>query len=87
MPNEWQTVLDEIKSHLSDMAYGTYFTNLKFISNTDGHLVLSVPSIFVKTSIENKYFQVLKDAIAAAGIEYEDLNIILSDKFIIIHFI
>ena len=79
MPNEWQTVLDEIKSHLSDMAYGTYFTNLKFISNTDGHLVLSVPSIFVKTSIENKYFQVLKDAIAAAGIEYEDLNIILSD--------
>ncbi len=79
MPNEWQTVLDEIKSHLSDMAYGTYFTNLKFISNTDGHLVLSVPSIFVKTSIENKYFQVLKDAIVAAGIEYEDLNIILSD--------
>lgn len=79
MPNEWQTVLDEIKSHLSDMAYGTYFTNLKFVSNTDGHLVLSVPSIFVKTSIENKYFQVLKDAIAAAGIEYEDLNIILSD--------
>ena len=80
MPNEWQTVLDELKSHLSEMAYGTYFTNLKFITNEDGHLTMSVPSIFVKTSIENKYFQILKDAIAAAGIEYDDINIILSDK-------
>lgn len=80
MPNEWQTVLDEIKSHVTDMAYGTYFTNLKFITNEDGHLTLSVPSIFVKTSIENKYYQILLDAIAAAGIEYDDLKIILSDK-------
>lgn len=80
MPNEWQTVLDELKSHLSEMAYGTYFTNLKFITNEDGHLTMSVPSIFVKTSIENKYYQILKDAIAAAGIEYDDIKIILSDK-------
>ena len=80
MPNEWQTVLDEIKSHVTDMAYGTYFTNLNFITNEDGHLTLSVPNIFVKTSIENKYSLVLKDALAAAGIEYADLKIILSDK-------
>ena len=75
MPNEWQTVLDEIKSHASEMVYGTYFVNLKFVTNEDGHLELSVPSIFVKTSIENKYMNILKDALRAADIEYEDMKI------------
>ena len=75
MPNEWQTVLDEIKSHVSDMAYGTYFVNLKFVTNEDGHLELSVPSIFVKTSIENKYMHILEDALKAADIGYEDMKI------------
>ena len=75
MPNEWQTVLDEIKSHASEMVYGTYFVNLKFVTNEDGHLELSVPSIFVKTSIENKYMNILKDALKAADIEYEDMKI------------
>lgn len=75
MPNEWQTVLDEIKSHVSDMVYGTYFVNLKFVTNEDGHLELSVPSIFVRTSIENKYIEILKNALKAADIEYEDMKI------------
>ncbi len=79
MPNEWQTVLDEIKAHVTDMAYGTYFANLKFVTNEDGNLVLAVPNIFVKTSIEKKFMKVIDDALAVAGIEYGNMEIIVSD--------
>ena len=39
-----------------------------------------VPIIFVKTSIEKKYYKILEDALKVAGIEYEDLKIILNSS-------
>ena len=70
MPNVWQSVLDEIKTHVSDMAYATYFTQLKLISNENGILVIEAPNIFVKQQIEGKY----RDRIRAAssGVDVKD---------------
>ena len=66
MPNNWQTVLDEIRSGVSDMAYNTYFVSANFISDDDGVVTFSVPSSFVKSSIEKKYGDKVKAAIMNA---------------------
>ena len=67
MPNEWQTVLDEIKNSVSEMAYEAYFARFKFVSNEDGILTSSVPNVFIKTQIEGKYHSAVLDALRVAG--------------------
>lgn len=79
MPNEWQTVLDELKTRVTDMAFETYFKNLRFVTNEDGNLVLAAKNMFVKASIEGKYNAVLKEALQAGGIEYADMEIVIDD--------
>ena len=79
MPNEWQTVLDELKSRATDMAFETYFKNLKFVTNEDGNLVLAVANVFIKTNIEGKYRGLLESALAAGGIEYGTMKIVIND--------
>ena len=79
MPNEWQTVLDELKSRATDMAFETYFKNLKFVTNEDGNLVLAVANVFIKTNIEGKYRYLLESALAAGGIEYGTMKIVIND--------
>lgn len=68
MPNVWQSVLDEIKTHVSDMAYATYFTQLKLISNENGILVIEAPNIFVKQQIEGKYRDRIRAALEALDV-------------------
>ena len=79
MPNEWQTVLDEIKSRVTDMAYGAYFANLKLISLEDGKLTLAVQNPFVKASIDGKYKKALEESLKASGYKYDSISIIVSD--------
>lgn len=79
MPNEWQTVLDELKTRVTDMAFETYFKNLKFVTNEDGNLILAAKNLFVKANMEGKYNKILKDALQAGGIEYATMEIIIDD--------
>lgn len=79
MPNEWQTVLDEIKNRVTDMAYGAYFANLKMMSLEDDVLTLAVPNPFIKASIEGKYRKALEDALKAANFNYKKLEIVIND--------
>ena len=78
MPNEWQTVLDEIKNNVSEMAFATYFTKFNFVSNEDGVLTVAVPSVFVKAQIEAKYKSAVENALKVAHYNYKTLNIIES---------
>ena len=68
MPNEWQSVLDEIKNSVSDMAYNTYFAGKFNFESVDenGLLTITVPSIFIKKQIESKYIDVKEDATVVA---------------------
>ncbi len=79
MPNEWQTVLDELKTRVTDMAFETYFKNLKFVTNEDGNLVLAAKNVFVKANMEGKYNNILREALAAGGIDFADMKIILDE--------
>lgn len=78
MPNEWQTVLDEIKNNVSEMAFATYFLKFDFVSNDNGILTVAVPSIFVKTQIEGKYRSAIEDALKTAHFNYKELKVILN---------
>ena len=80
MPNNWQTVLDEIKSSVSDMAFKTYCTNIKYISAEDCVVTFSVPNSFVKSSIEKKYYNQVVDALKMAGFDCDSFNIIIDDQ-------
>ena len=77
MPNEWQTVLDEIKNSVSEMAYEAYFARFKFVSNEDGILTSSVPNVFIKTQIEGKYHSAVLDALRVAGYVFNDFKVII----------
>lgn len=80
MPNEWQTVLDEIKNNVSDMAFNTYFAKSKFVSSTDTVITFSVPSAFVKSSIEKKYRDKIILSLKNTGVKYTDFDITISDS-------
>ena len=80
MPNEWQTVLDEIKNNVSEMAYEAYFARFNFVSNEDGNLITSVPNVFIKTQIEGKYHSAVLDALKSAGYKYDNLKVIIDGK-------
>jgi len=78
MPNEWQSVLDQIKSRLSDMAFNSYFTNLKFISIENHILTISAPNIFVKQQLEGKYRKQIQESIEAAGVDCTVVEVTLT---------
>ncbi len=80
MPNEWQSVLDEIKNNVSEMAYEAYFARFDFVSNEDGVLTTSVPNIFTKTQIEGKFNSAVIDALKSAGIKYKEFKVIIDGK-------
>ena len=42
MPNEWQSVLDEIKNSVSDMAYNTYFAGKFNFESVDENGLLTI---------------------------------------------
>ena len=77
MPNEWQSVLDEIKNSVSDMAYNTYFAGKFNFESVDenGLLTITVPSIFIKKQIESKYIDAVRDALEVVDFGYADIEI------------
>ena len=75
MRNEWQGVLDEIQRNTSDMAFRTYFANLKLRSKECGVLIIDVPNVFIKAQLEGRKRSVLVDALKVTGIEYNELKI------------
>ena len=75
MRNEWQGVLDEIQRNTSDMAFRTYFANLKLRSKEGRVLIIDVPNVFIKAQLEGRKRSVLVDALKITGIEYDELKI------------
>jgi len=74
MQSEWQGVLDEVRRSVSEMAYGTYFSTSRLISMKDGQIMIGVPSVFIKTQMEKKYNDVIRKALADAGMSYKSLE-------------
>ena len=80
MLNKWQTVLDEIKSNVTDMAFNTYFVDTKFVSEKDGIVTFSVKNTFAQSTVDKKYRSKVLAALKAAGYDCEDYKIIVADN-------
>ena len=80
MPNEWQSVLDEIKNNVSEMAYEAYFARFNFVSNNDGVLTTSVPNVFIKAQIEGKYHNAIIDALDSSKYKYTEFKVIIDNN-------
>lgn len=80
MPNSWQTVLDEIKSSVSDMAYNAFFEKIRFVSDEGGVVTFSVPNSFIRPTIEKKYHKQVLAALKAAGYKCDSFNIVVSEQ-------
>lgn len=75
MRNVWQSVLDEIRRNVTDMAFATYFSNLKLADNSDGVLLIEVPNVFIKAQIEGKYNPVVVRALKTVGVKYDSIKL------------
>ncbi len=71
---EWSVVLDEVERNVSDMVYATYFKNLKLISSDDGIISIEVPNVFIRTQMEKKYNNTLRDALLSTGLDCKELH-------------
>ncbi|MCQ2571055.1 MAG: chromosomal replication initiator protein DnaA [Candidatus Saccharibacteria bacterium] len=80
MPNEWQTVLDEIKKNVTEMAFNTFLVNIKFVSYENNIVTFSVHNSFIKPNIEKKYKSQVLKALNTAGYICDDFNIIVDDQ-------
>ena len=80
MPNEWQSVCDQIKSRVSEMAFKSYFANLKCISFDNQIFKISAPNIFVRQQIEGKYHEQIMEAIKASGVNCSGLEVIIEKE-------
>ena len=80
MLNKWQTVLDEIKSSVSDMALNTYFVGTEFVSEEDGIVTFSVKNTFAQSTVDKKYRNQVLAALKEAGYKCTDYKIIVSSS-------
>ena len=80
MLNKWQTVLDEIKSSVSDMAFNTYFVGTEFVSEEDGIVTFSVKNTFAQSTVDKKYRSQVLAALKEAGYNCTDYKIVVSSN-------
>jgi chromosomal replication initiator protein len=59
----WQAALGELEVGLSRANFTTWFKNTSLVSVDDGEAVISVPNIFTKEWLENKYHKQIAEAL------------------------
>lgn len=59
----WQAVLGELEVSLSKANFTTWFKNTRLLSIDKGDVVISVPNIFTKEWLENKYNKQISEAL------------------------
>ena len=61
----WSTVLQSIKSKISDDSFITWFDNTTLEEITDDEIIIGVPNKFVKTFIVEKFSKIVDEALFA----------------------
>jgi chromosomal replication initiator protein len=62
----WQSVLGELEVSVSRASFSTWFRQTAIVSNEDGRVVITVPNIFTKKWLEDKYHIHIKEALSKA---------------------
>lgn len=67
----WRSALDLMQAELSEVSFNTWFNTIEPLSMNESEIVLGAPNEFTKKILEDRYFVLLKSAIAqATGMDY-----------------
>jgi len=71
----WQNVLGELEVSISKANFTTWFTNTALVSYKEHQIIISVPNLFTKEWLENKYQKLILHAlINAVGERIEEVK-------------
>lgn len=74
LSSAWQAVLGELEVSLSRANFTTWFRNTSLVNAQGGEVVISVPNIFTKEWLENKYHKQISDALRKVLPEVKSIN-------------
>src|SRR5258708_34034569 len=82
----WHEVLESIKVSVSSAIFSTWLSkthiaSLKKISEERYLAEIACPSFYVKTTIAERYFGLIQDALIKALVTHSDLNFIVKNNF------
>lgn len=72
----FELVLDHSRNHVTETSYNVFFSGIKPESFANGVATLSVASDFLKSTVEERYLQLLKDGFSSALGFDVDVNIV-----------
>src|SRR6266481_732914 len=70
----WQAILGSLEVSLSKANFTTWFRNTSILEKTDDTLVVSVPNLFTKEWLQNKYNIEIMKALKAVAPEIKELK-------------
>jgi len=80
LTNVWTQALKLIKNEVSELSYITFIDPLKPISGGSNYLNLEAPAEFIKASLEQKYYPLIKNAVTQVSKRDYNINFILPEE-------
>ncbi len=80
----WQAILGNLELSLSKANFNTWFKNTSILERTEDTIILSVPSIFIRDWIANKYKLDLFKALKSIAPEIKDIKYHVGNKPLVV---
>lgn len=76
----WQNVLAEIRHHISDAAFQTWFHGTKLLSEGEKEVLIGVPSTFFIANLEKKYSVEIKSIMEKLGVSEKAVRYVVDNS-------
>jgi len=74
----WQSVLAQMQLHISKANFSTWFQNTEITSKDNGKVIVSVPNVFCKEWLSNKYYKLILKTIYDMDNSVKELEFIVN---------
>ena len=76
----WQSVMAQMQFHISKANFATWFQNTDIISKDEGKITISVPNVFSKEWLNNKYYKLILKTIHDIDNSTKELEFIVKPQ-------
>lgn len=76
----WQSVLAQMQLHISKANFSTWFQNTEITSKDSGKVVISVPNVFCKEWLSNKYYKLILKTIYDMDSSVKELEFVINTQ-------
>ena len=76
----WQTVLAQMKFHISEANFATWFQNTEILSKEEEKITISVPNAFSKEWLSNKYNKLILKTLHELDVSIKYLDFIIKPQ-------